>query len=128
MNCDLNFDEYKDNFKEFSLKVTEIKDSSGTPVYLSRINEAKLIHEEEGEEPKVEEEDKKDNAGLIAGVVVAGVVVIGGTVLGILLYKRHKNKLIQNNNLNDDRNIKDSDLKKNEQESGSNRQIIPFQN
>ena len=38
LKCDLNLEEYKNNFNEFSLKVTEVKDSSDNPIYLSRIN------------------------------------------------------------------------------------------
>ena len=68
MKCDLNLEEYKDNYTEFSLKVTEITDSSNNPIYLSRINEAILIYEEEKEEEeekikedeKIKEHDKMD--------------------------------------------------------------------
>ena len=90
LKCDLDFKEYEDSYKIFSLKVTEITDSSDTTIYLSRINEAKLIHEEKD----------KDHTVLIVVLVVVGVVVIaGGTVGGIFLYKRYKRKKSENNAL-----------------------------
>ena len=89
LKCDLDFKKYKDKYDLFSLKLTEIVDSSDTPIYLSRINEAKLIHEEK----------KESHTVLIVVLVVVGVVVIaGGVVGGIFLYKRYKRKKNENNN------------------------------
>ena len=92
LKCNLNLEEYKNNFNEFSLKVTEIKDSSDNPIYLSRINEVKLIHQEE-------EDDDGINVAVVVGSVVAAVVVAGGGV-GIYLYKAHKLKKSLNNDIN----------------------------
>ena len=47
LKCDIELEEYKDNFSEFYFKVTEIKDSNEKSIYLSRINEVRFIHEEQ---------------------------------------------------------------------------------
>ena len=111
-------EEYKANHNEFSLKVTEVKDSSDNPIYLSRINEVKLIHQEE-------EDDDGINVAVVVGIVVAAVVVVGGGVgVGIFLYKAHKLKKLLKNNAND------NSVKENINKAGgdSHRKIIPFQN
>ena len=107
MKCNLNLEEYKNNFNEFSLKVTEVKDSSDNHIYLSRINEVKLIHQEE-------EDDDGINVAVVVGIVVAG----------IFLYKAHKLKKLLKNNAND------NSVKENINKAGgdSHRKIIPFQN
>ena len=118
LKCNLNLEEYKNNFNEFSLKVTEVKDSSDNPIYLSRINEVKLIHQEE-------EDDDGINVAVVVGIVVAAVVVAGGGVgVGIFLYKAHKLKKLLKNNAND------NSVKENINKAGgdSHRKIIPFQN
>ena len=132
MSCDLNFEEYKDNnFTEFSLKVTEITDSSNTPIYLSRINEAKLIHEIEesnGDGSKEEDDDnKKKRVGLIVGVVIGSVafVVIVAFIVRECLSRRNKGQTIQENN---DRSENIPNIKKYGEQPESNRQVIPFQN
>ena len=79
LKCDLNLEAYKDTYKVFALKVTEVSNSENKPIYLSRINEAKLIHEEEKE---------KSYVVLIVLVVVAVVVVGLVTGLVIFFYKR----------------------------------------
>jgi hypothetical protein len=72
------------------LKVTEITDSSNNPIYLSRLNEVNLIHEE----------DDSNNKWLIAVIVIVSVVVVaGGVALGIFLCKRYKKKKMQNLNI-----------------------------
>ena len=84
--CDLNFKEYKKNYNIFSLQLAEIIDSCNNSIYLSRINEAKLIHKE----------NKKYNVVIIIVIVVSIIVCIGGIVTGIILYLRYKRKLKQN--------------------------------
>jgi hypothetical protein len=132
LSCDLNLEEYKvNNFTTFSLKVTEIKDSSDTPIYLSRINEAKLIHEIEesnGDGSKEEDDDnKKKRVGLIVGVVIGSVafVVIVAFIVRECLSRRNKGQTIQENN---DRSENILNIKKYGEQPESNRQVIPFQN
>ena len=132
LSCDLNLEEYKvNNFTTFSLKVTEIKDSSDTPIYLSRINEAKLIHEIEetnGDGSKEEDDDnKKKRVGLIVGVVIGSVafVVIVAFIVRECLSRRNKGQTIQENN---DRSENIPNIKKYGEQPESNRQVIPFQN
>ena len=121
LKCDLNLEEYKANHNEFSLKVTEVKDSSDNPIYLSRINEVKLIHQEEYDDDGI-------NVGVIVGSVVASVVVVGGGIgVGIYLYKVHKMKKLLKNNANENdvsQNVNNN--KADEQES--HRKVIPFEN
>ena len=133
LSCDLNLEEYKvNNYTQFSLKVTEIKDSSDTPIYLSRINEAKLIHEiEETNEVESKEEDDDDNnkkkVGLIVGVVIGSVafVVIVAFIVREILHRKNKGQKIQENN---DKSENIPNIKKVEEAPESNRQVIPFQN
>ena len=125
LKCDLDFEEYEDNYNIFSLKVTEITDSSDTSIYLSRINEAKLIHEEK---------DKDHTVLIVVIVVVCVVVIAGGTVAGIFLYKRYKNKKIENNEL--DNNTRGNENAQNPADinnvgnnaAESKEQVITYQN
>ena len=94
--------------------MTEITDSSDTTIYLSRINEAKLIHEEKD----------KDHTVLIVVLVVVGVVVIaGGTVGGIFLYKRYKRKKSENNAL--DNNTKGNENARNPSDMNNVGDVAP---
>ena len=45
LSYDLDLKEYNGKYKIFSFKITEITYSYDTPIYLSRINEPKLIYE-----------------------------------------------------------------------------------
>ena len=125
LKCDLDFEEYEDNYNIFSLKVTEITDSSDTSIYLSRINEAKLIHEEK---------DKDHTVLIVVIVVVCVVVIAGGTVAGIFLYKRYKKKKIENNEL--DNNTRGNENAQNPADinnvgnnaAESKEQVITYQN
>jgi len=114
--------------------VTEITDSSNTPIYLSRINEAKLIHEiEEGDNIESKEEDddddKKKKVGLIVGVVIGSVafIVIVAFVTREILSRRNKKGLISETRDND-RSENVPNIKKGEDQMESNRKVIPFQN
>ena len=130
LKCDLNLEQYKDIYNEFSLKVTEISDSSNNPIYLSRINEVKLIHEEEIQKEK--EKDNKDNkvTVIVASVVSAVVVAGAGVGVGLFLFRRYKLKLSQQNNNNINHEVGRNDGHKREftEELGSQRKIVPYQN
>lgn len=134
LKCDFNLEEYKNTYQNFSLKVTEVSDTSNTPIYLSRINEVNLIHEENGKEEEEDDDDGNKKVIIIVVVVVVSVAVVsGGSGLGFFLYRRKKNKnLINNEYPSKNGNI----MPKNEisnrnnnliPESGTQRKIIPFQ-
>ena len=95
LKCDLNFEEYKNSYNRFALKVTEITDSSNNNIYLSRLNEVNFIHNEK---------DDKKIVIIIIIVIVCVIVVVGGIILGIYLYKRYKKKKMQNLNINNAEN------------------------
>ena len=118
LKCDLNLEEYKNNYKEFSLKVTETKQSENNPpIYLSRINEVKLIQEDE---------DDGVNVAVIVGSVVGSVVVVGaGIGIGIYLFKAHKMKKLLKINGNDN-SLKSNSNNYKVDVQDSNRKVIPF--
>ena len=125
LKCNFNLEKYKNDFKEFSLKVTEVSDSSENPIFLSRINEIKLIHEDNDED-----DDDDNNAAVIIICVVASIVVAGvGIGVGVYFYKIHKIKKLKKNNLNYS-SVKNkshsSNYKVYTQES--HRKVIPFHN
>ena len=123
LKCNFNLEQYKNNFKQFSLKVTEVCDSSNNPIFLSRINELKLIHEDN-------DEDNDINVAVIVGSVVASVVVAGaGIGIGVYLYKAHKLKKLAKNSLND-KSIKINSRNNNYKVDAedSHRKVIPFNN
>lgn len=99
LNCDVDFEEYKDEHTEFSFKVTTI-DHDGESIFLTRINEVTLVHEE-----------KKSYTTIIIIVIVIAVLVIAGISIGIFLYKKKKkmgnkeNNQIINQNNNSSNNI-----------------------
>ena len=95
LKCDFNLEEYKNTYQNFSLKVTEVSDTSNTPIYLSRINEVNLIHEENGKEEEEEDDDdgNKKVIIIVVVVVVSVAVVSGGSGLGFFLYRRKKIKI-----------------------------------
>ena len=116
LKCNLNLEEYKDKYKEFSLKVTETKSETNPPIYLSRINEIKLIHEDEDDGVQV---------GVIIGCVVGSVAVVGvGIGIGIYLHKAHKIKKLLKINPNDNSVRRNLHHKVDAQDS--HRKIIPF--
>ena len=124
LKCNFNLEQYKDKYKEFSLKLTEAIDSSNNPIFLSRINEIKLIHEGS------DEDDDSVNVAVIVGSVVASVVVAGaGIGIGIYFYKVHRLKKVMKNNLNDNSvkaNSKSNNYKVDVQDS--HRKVITFSN
>ena len=124
LKCNFNLEQYKNNFKQFSLKVTEVCDSSNNPIFLSRINELKLIHEDNDEYNDI-------NIAVIVGSVVASVVVAGaGIGIGVYLYKAHKLKKLAKNSLND-KSIKINSRNNNNYKvdaEDSHRKVIPFNN
>ena len=92
LKCDLNLDEYKSEYTEFSFKATEIG-TEDEPIFLARINDVKLVHEEK----------KKSYVVIIVIVVVIVVLAAAGVGVGIYLYKRKKNvdnNIDSNNNQN----------------------------
>ena len=119
LKCNLNLEEYKDKQKEFSLKLAETKPTDKNPsVYLTRINEVKLIQQDE---------DDSDNITVIIVSVVASVVVAGaGIGIGIYLYKSHKLKKLVNNNPID--NSVKANMNNKIEGQDSHRKIIPFAN
>ena len=122
LKCNFNLEEYKDNYKEFSFKVTEVNDSANNPIYLSRINEVKLIHEDK-------EEDDGVNTAVIVGSVVASVVLAGaGIGIGIYLYKAHKLKKLLKNNIVNDNSVKANSNNFKVDIQDSQRKVIPFSN
>ena len=117
LSCDLDLEEYEGKYKIFSFKITEITDSSDTPIYLSRINEPKLIYEKK---------DKNNRTVLIIVLVAVGVLVIGGIITGILLYKRCKKKKI-NAAVNNEQNAPQNNNLGNEN-ADSKEQVVRYQN
>ena len=98
LKCDLNLEEYKNTYQNFSLKVTEVNDKDNTPIYLSRINEVKLVHDE-FHDPKDDEElsDDKKKVIIIVVIVFACLVGVGGlSGVSFCCYKRHRNNNIGN--------------------------------
>ena len=124
LKCNFNLEQYKNNFKQFSLKVTEVCDSSNNPIFLSRITELKLIHEDNDEYNDI-------NIAVIVGSVVASVVVAGVVIgIGVYLYKAAKLKKLAKNSLND-KSIKINSRNNNNYKidaEDSHRKVIPFNN
>ena len=117
IKCDLNLENYKDISQQFSFKVTEVKSEDNNPIYLSRINEVKLIHEEK---------EEKKYVVVIVVVVVAVVIAAGGTGLGIFLFKRHKRAKLSH--MDNTQSMKGLNLKGNEINPENNANVIPFNN
>ena len=93
LNCDVDFEEYKNEYSEFSFKVTTI-DHNDESIFLTRINEVRLVHEE------------KKNYTAIIIIVVVIVVAAAGIISGVIIYKKKK-KIIPNeeNNQNNNNDI-----------------------
>ena len=108
LNCDVDFDEYKNEYKEFSFKVTTI-DHDDQSIFLTRINEVRLVHEE-----------KKNYTAIIIIVVVIVVVAAGGISAGIYLYKKKKKIPNEENNQNNNNLNNNNDNNQNNLESNSN--------
>jgi len=95
LKCDLNLEEYKETYQNFSLKVTEVNDKDDTPIYLSRINEVKLIHEDLNEHKDEDElDDDKKKVIIIVVIVFACLAGLGG-LSGVTFYccKRRNNNI-----------------------------------
>ena len=110
INCDLDFNEYKNVYNEFNFKVTTIENNNNS-IYLAGIDEISLFNEriEENIETEMEviKNKKKDNKVLVIVLSVVGSVVVAGGV-GVFLYiylKKKKLKVNENNNITNRQNI-----------------------
>ena len=108
LNCDVDFEEYKNEHKEFSFKVTTI-DHDDQSIFLTRINEVRLVHEE-----------KKNYTAIIIIVVVIVVVAAGGISAGVYLYKKKKKIPNEENNQNNNNQNVNNGNNQNNLESNSN--------
>ena len=107
INCDLDFNEYKNISNEFNFKVTTIENNNNS-IYLARIDEISLFYVE-----NIENEEEKNNKILVIVLSVVGSVVVAGGV-GVFLYlclKKKKLKVNENNNITTRQNIDNSNNK-----------------
>ena len=98
INCDLDFNEYKNEYDEFNFKVTTIENNDNS-IFLAGIDEISLFNE--GVEEEIESEKKKKNKVLVIVLSVVGSVLVASGV-GVFLYlylKKKKLKVNENNNI-----------------------------
>jgi hypothetical protein len=124
LKCDLDFEEYKNISNNFSLKVTEISDSSKRPIYLSRINEVKLIHSEKVDANGVNEDDESNKKKTIIIIVVC-VLAFAVAVSGLSLCRYYNCSKQKNNNASDE--VQSRNHPNNDNEN-SERKVIKYQN
>ena len=94
LNCQINVEEYKE-YKILSFKITEIGDKEN-PIYLSRINEVKLINEEKTDK----------NALKIILFISAFVLIISIIVIAICIKRLISRKAIKIKEKSDKENEK----------------------
>ena len=102
LNCDIDFEEYKNEFSEFSFKATTIKHDDDS-FFLTRINEVRLVHEEK----------EKKNIIIFIIIAIIAVLVIAGIIFGICLYKKKKKLKNGENNPNHSQNSNNIIIPKN---------------
>ena len=119
LKCDLNLDEYKAEYTEFSFKATEIG-TEDEPIFLARINDVKLVHEKK----------KKSYVVIIVIVVVIVVLAAVGVGVGIYLYKRKKNvdNNIDSNNNQNNNNASHGNIDNNIKKIDSEERVINYEN
>ena len=126
LDCDIDLEGYEE-LKQFSFKATEIEGSK--PIYLSQLDEVKLIHKDKDEK---EETKKADIIKIV--LIVAAVVLVIGAIVGFIFIKRILNKnnrkkdITTSNietNKNED-NLKTTDIIKNSENSieASRRKVV----
>ena len=105
INCDLDFNEYKNKYDEFNFKVTTIENNNNS-IFLAGIDEISLLNEnlEIIENKKYEmgeiENEKKNNDLVIIVSFVCSVAVIGVVGAFLCFYlKKKKLKVNENNNI-----------------------------
>ena len=141
LECNLNFDQHRnENYTYFSFKVIEVKDNSDTPIYLSKINEFKLIH---GENKTVEQttsssaEEKEEKNNKVVIIVIASVLGGIGVLVGLAFLLRWLNcncTCSKRRSIPDtDRSANVADINKvhipdNIQQGESLRRVVPYQN
>ena len=94
LNCDLNLEEYND-YNNLSFKTTEIG-SEENPIYLARINEVMLVHEDN--KNKENKENKKNSllkiiiiAIILIVVILIIIIIIISVVTRVIIRKKKKN-------------------------------------
>ena len=129
LDCDIDLEGYEE-LKQFSFRTTEIEGSK--PIYLSQLDEVKLIHKDKDEK---EEKKKADIIKIV--LIVAAVVLVTGAIVGFIFIKRILNKnnrkkdITTSNietNKNED-NLKTTDIIKNSENSieASTRRVVKNQ-
>ena len=83
LKCDLNLSEFRDNYTIFSLKLEEIGPEDD-PIYLSGINEVKMIYKAR------EEKEKKNYIAFIIMIIFIFLIIISAMIF--YLYRRYKKK------------------------------------
>ena len=83
LQCDLDLSEFRDNYTIFSLKLEEIGPEDN-PIYLSGINEVKMIYKAR------EEKEKKNYIAFIIMIIFIFLIIILAIIF--YLYRRYKKK------------------------------------
>ena len=109
LNCQINVEDYKE-YKILSFKISEIGDEEN-PIYLSRINEVKLINEEKKEEEN-ENENEKNNSNYLKIIIIICVIILIVSIIIIAicikrLISRRTIKIKEKSNKVTEKKIKD---------------------